>query len=228
MITSTRNAAVTSVVRNGCDRPVGEHYYSLVHWLRTVGDASGVAPKTIGITSCANGAGVSTVAANLAIAAAQISHEPVLLLDLSGARPELAKRSGKSGAADLREAPDDVSQYGERIEPSPIANLSLLVANFPRDVRALEMDFAKGNDLVGTLENDFGFIVVDLPTVESSLCFVTAGLLSGVLLVMEAERTRSDTAARAKQRLIDARANVLGIILNKHPQHLPNWLESRL
>ena len=79
-----------------------------------------------------------------------------------------------------------------------------------------------------SLENDFGFIVADLPTVESSLCFVSAGLLSGVLLVMEAERTRSDIAARANQRLVDARANVLGIVLNKHPQHLPNWLEARL
>jgi Mrp family chromosome partitioning ATPase len=69
---------------------------------------------------------------------------------------------------------------------------------------------------------------LDLPTVESSLCFVTAGSLSGVLLVVEAERTRTETAIRAKQRLIDARASVLGVILNKHPQHMPGWLEARV
>ncbi len=228
MITPTQDAAAASIARNGCDKRVAEHYYSLVHWLRTVGDSSGTGAKSIGVTSCASGAGVTTVAANLAIAGAQISEQPVLLLDLSSARPAPATRFSLAGDLDLCDALADASQYGACVRPSPIANLSILAANSASDLQRLNIDSPKANDLLQMLGNDFGFIVVDLPTVESSLCFVTAGLLNGVLLVMEAERTRSDIAARAKQRLVDARANVLGIVLNKHPQHLPTWLEARL
>jgi Mrp family chromosome partitioning ATPase len=53
-------------------------------------------------------------------------------------------------------------------------------------------------------------------------------MLDGMLLVMESERTNPEAALRAKQRLIHANARFLGVILNKHRQHLPSWLDARL
>jgi Mrp family chromosome partitioning ATPase len=223
MITLTQRAAATTN-RNGNHARVAEYYYSLVHWIRSVGDGSGVVPKSIGITSCAPGAGVSTVASNLAIAAAQISDQPVLLLDLSSPRGYAGRATAE---ADLSEVLADVSRASEHIRPCGIDNLSVLSLNGGGGLQALSADCGKINDLVRRLEGEFGFVVVDLPTVDSSLCFVAAGSLNGVLLVMEAERTRIETAARAKQRLIDARAWVLGVVLNKHREHVPNWLEAR-
>ena len=228
MITLTQEYGGASVKRNVRDDAVAEQYYFLAHWLRPVGDTSAVASKTIGITSCARGAGVSTVASNLAAVAAQISGQRVLLLDLSTTRSALATRFGVSGDLGLQDALADDSRPGECVRTSPIANLSLLAMNEGVDQRSLSVAGGKVNDLLQALEPEFGFIVVDLPTTESSLCFATAGLLNGVLLVMEAERTHAETAARAKQRLIDARANIFGVILNKHCQHIPNWLNARL
>lgn len=228
MLTLTPSSPAVSTTRKGCGQPVAEQYYSLVHWLRAVGDISGVAPKSIGVTSCAHGAGVSTVASNLAIVAAEIGDQPVLLLDLSAARPHASRRFRMTGDLGLHEALLDPGQAACYAKPTPVANLLLLGGDGETPGQMASLDSAKMSDLMRSLESEFSFMVLDLPTVESSLCFVAAGLLNGVLLVIEAERTRMETAARAKQRLIDARANVLGVILNKYSQHLPNWLDARV
>lgn len=228
MITLTQESGSVAGKRNLRDNALAEQYYSLAHWLRPIGDMSAVGPKTIGITSCTRGVGTSTVASNLAIVAAQARDQPVLLIDLSTARSTLATRFSMLGDLGLRDALADVARPGECVKATPITNLSVLAVNETGDPRALKVDCGRLNNLLQALEREFGFIVVDLPSIESSLCFATAGLLNGVLIVMEAERTRFEAAARAKQRLIHAQANVLGVILNKYRQYIPNWLDAGL
>ena len=205
---------------------VAEQYQALVHWLQSGGNASATEPKTIGVTSCERRAGVSTVAANLAVAAARTCDRPVLLLDLSSTRPALAKRLEMAGDLGLRAALAGDSHPSECVKASPIANLSLLAVNEACAPRTLSMDGGRLHQLLRSLERDFGFIVVDLPPAESGLCFAAVGALSGVLLVMEAERTLCDAAYRAKQRLIHANAVLLGVILNEH-SHRSHWLDAR-
>jgi len=178
------------------------------------------------VTSCAKGAGASTVAANLAMAAAQTCDRRVLLLDLSSTRPALAKWLDMSGDLGLYDALAGDSHPSECAKASPITNLSLLAVNEANTPRSLKMDGGRVHQLLRSLEHDFGFIVVDLPPAQSGLCFAAAGALSGVLLVMETERTNCDAAYHAKQRLIHANAALLGVILNEH-SHRSNWLDSK-
>ena len=213
---------------SGFGPAVDDEYYALVHWIRSVGDASVLMPKAIGVTSCASGAGVSTVASSLAVAAARTTDRGVLLLDLSITRRRHSNRLAKSTDMSLPEALADTSQVCKSARLSPVPNLSLFSIDLTDQSEAVNVDSGKVNELLRGIEDDFGFIVVDLPPVDSSMCFVTVGSLDGVLLVMESERTHTETAIRAKQRLVDARATVLGVILNKHKQHLPSWLDRRL
>ena len=76
--------------------PVAEYYRALVHRLRALKGADRLAAISIGVTSCDRGVGVSTIAGDLAIAAAQSSEGTVLLLDLTGTRPQLATHSAWS------------------------------------------------------------------------------------------------------------------------------------
>ena len=39
---------------------------------------------------------------------------------------------------------------------------------------------------------------------------------------------RYEVASRAVQRLLQAHASVLGVVLNKRPQHIPEWLYKRI
>jgi Mrp family chromosome partitioning ATPase len=194
---------------------VQEQYYGLFHWLQSIGTPAVSDAKTIGVTSCGPRAGVSTVAANLALAAAAAGKQPVLLVDLSGSHSLLADRLNMSGDLGLRAALASDARPAECVKESPVANLHLLAA---RDAAAdsLSMDVGRLQQLLGRLESDYRFIVVDLPPADSALCFAVAGAMSGVLLVMDTDQTRYEAALRAKQRLLYANAALLGVILNEH------------
>ncbi len=225
MTTLTRESAAAG--RDVGGGIVAEQYHALVHWILSSDDPGAVEAKTIGITSCPRGAGASTVAANLSVAAAQVCDRPVLLLDLSSMRSVLAMRMSVSGELDLPEATAADSYPGQHVTASPIPNLSLLTVNEAGAPETFSTDGCKLNDLLRELERDFGFIVVDLPPTDSGLCFAIGRLLNGVLLVVEAERTDGDAAVRAKQRLIRANTAVLGVILNKYSGDLPNWFAAK-
>lgn len=224
MITLTQDAAPASTTRSASGS-VAEQYLALVQALRPAGSRADTA-ATVGVTGCARQAGVSTVAANLAAAAARAG-ERTLLIDLSSARPALASRLAMSGDLGLREALAGAPP-AECVKASPIPNLSLLAVNSADDSRVLCVDADRVHQLLRSLERDFGFIIVDLPAADSGVCAATAGMLDGVLLVMESERTNPEAAMRAKQRLIQANAKLLGAILNKHRRHIPAWLDARL
>lgn len=224
MITLTEEQIRTSAARAGRIVPVAAQYYAMAHWLRSPAGAAPEGARIVGITSCSPGAGVSTVAQQLATAAAQAGDQPVLLFDLSRA----AVGWSWSAATRMSQLPGGLLPLQEQVEPTAIGNLSQLVVDSRRHDAIGQLNRDDLRDLLSTLESDFSFIVVDLPTANSEFCIATAGLLHGVVLVMEAERTHAQAAAQAREHLVHAQANVLGAILNKRPQHLPGWLASRL
>jgi Mrp family chromosome partitioning ATPase len=205
-------APVSAAEREGL---LAEYYFDLFDWLRSNVDLAGLPLKSIGVTTCAAGAGASTVAWNLAVVAAERSDRPVLLADLS--RLEKDRASDQATPAGLAAA---VRNPGDWVTASGIANLSLLTVGDPRSGQELSVDYGNVGDFLRSLQTDFGMLIVDLPTTESSLCFGAAGSVDGVLFVIEAEETPRDLAERAVRRLSYAHANVLGIILNKCPRHI--------
>lgn len=234
MITLTQDSAKASTRRGGSGGAVVEKYYALARWLRPEQDlsANGHAPnepKSIGITSCVHGAGVSTVAANLAVAAARTSERPVLLVDFSGRPSSLVNRLCSTGTGrGLLAALNETAPLADCVMATCEPNLSYLGG---ADLARSQLSSMEGNrivELLRTLETKFSFVIVDLPPTDSGLCFSTVGTLDGVLLVMDGQRTLSAPAARAKQRLIHANAAVLGIILNHDSRDLPRWLDARL
>jgi len=197
-----------------------EDYYVLIQTLRA-GGMSALAPRSVGVTCCTGDAGVSAIAGNLAKAAAEFSEQPVLLLELSG----LASSPRPSGGEDsYRQKP----VLAEVARPTALANLFVLRGEDLQEELLWSADLNAIDSLIRSAEDEFGYVVVNLPATDSSICYQAAGLLNGVLLVVEAERTRIESATRAKNRLIHAQANLLGVVLNNNPQHLPKWLQDRL
>ena len=68
-------------------------------------------------------------------------------------------------------------------------------------------------------------MVFDMPA-AGRLGFLVrlASLVDGVLLVVEAERVRWEVARRPIEQLTRANVHLLGAVLNKRRQHVPNWL----
>jgi Mrp family chromosome partitioning ATPase len=184
--------------------------------------------KSVGVTSCHPGAGVSTVAANLAVAAAQTGTTPVVLVDLSGQASRLGEKLSLDGDLGLLHALGGAVSAGECVRATAIENLSLLGLGRGESASLSSFDGKGIVELLYELERDFSFVVIDLPPADSGLCFSLAGVLNGVLLVMDGQSTPSHLAARAKHRLHHANAALLGVILNNHACDLPNWLDARI
>ncbi len=82
--------------------------------------------------------------------------------------------------------------------------------------------------LFATLRERFDIVVVDSPPVhKSSYSLVIARQADGVVLVVEATRTRWPVAKSAKHTIVKAGGNVVGMVLNKRRAYIPSLFYRR-
>ncbi|MBV9760561.1 MAG: hypothetical protein JO340_08355 [Acidobacteriaceae bacterium] len=70
---------------------------------------------------------------------------------------------------------------------------------------------------IGEVKEEFDYVLIDAPAIVSSPDAVVLGQVTdGLILVVEANYTRRETARLAKETLDAAKVTVLGAILNNH------------
>ena len=73
------------------------------------------------------------------------------------------------------------------------------------------------------------WIIFDAPQINAYDDPITlASKVDGVVMVVEAEKTRWQVAQLAKQRIENGKGKILGVVLNKRQFHIPDWLYKRL
>jgi Mrp family chromosome partitioning ATPase len=181
--------------------------------------------RALGIIGCAGGEGVSTLAAALAAEAAATLREPVLLADAHFDRPAAHRLLGVRPGPGLADALRDGLRLTDLVQRTAVPFLSVLAAG----ADPVSADDAPGPaGLVETLRDEFALVVWDLPPVAARpLSAEFAPHLDGLVLVVEAEHTSVETVRRASDRLT-GRARLLGVVLNKRPTHVPDWLSQFL
>jgi len=79
--------------------------------------------------------------------------------------------------------------------------------------------------LFGKLRQQFDFILIDSPpATRSAVGLALAHKTDGVLLVVEADKTRWAVARHVKNQIIQAHGNILGVILNKRRYYIPSFI----
>lgn len=184
---------------------------------------------TVGVTSCSRHAGVTSVSLSLAAAAAREIRGDVLLVDANFDSPGVgaAVRAPASvGFADLLTG--EAEDWKELVH-SAGEQLDVLPSGSERARRDLSVHRPSYRDLLDDFARHYELIVLDLPmATEVTACFPLGRELLGVLLVIEAERTRNQAAARATKQLRQADVAVLGAVFNKRRQHVPDWIYRRI
>ncbi|GJL59315.1 MAG: tyrosine protein kinase [Nitrospirales bacterium] len=79
------------------------------------------------------------------------------------------------------------------------------------------------------VQKQFDYILIDSPPISSShdglaLC----SMVDGVVLVIEAVKSRSHVVQSLKDKLIESGGNILGIAFNKQKRYIPDWIYRRL
>ena len=177
--------------------------------------------RSLGVISCYDNEGTSTVASHLAAVAAEV--QQVLSIDANGPRRL------------VHAAMQDVSGRGIGSKGDTPTNAQM-VQQSPADSTAVLSERGKvGNptidetrSLLQSLSSEFDLLVVDLPSLNVTGALEWAPLLDGIVLVVESERVRWQMAARRIGMLEETGAHVLGTVINKRRDYIPSWLYNRL
>ena len=211
---------------------VRQYYEALRDRVLLSVDGSSKPSCILALTSCLSDEGVSTVAANFAVTLARHAQGSVLLVDANLRRPSVHRIFGVKISPGLLDILVDDRRNREIIHSSSAGNLSSSAGNLfvlSSGRRAVDLSRLYRSqvfrDLVDRWKRQYRFVVFDIPAVsEDSSAVHLASLVDGVILVVEAERVRWQVAQRAKERLLEAKANVLGVVLNKRRFPVPGWL----
>jgi protein-tyrosine kinase len=207
------------------------HYRALVQRIQAANMAAPASQpmETIGVTSCARGAGVSTVAFNVAVAAARADIGPVLLVDSDVTKQVNRRLVPVTPTLGLADALAGAVGPMDCVVNMPIENLSIVAGRGKAKHDDLIFDPFKTAELLNEYKCLFKLLIVDIPAPTGLNGSVyLAGKLDGVVLVIESELSDGRIALRTKHQLIEANANLLGVVLNKQRKHVPSWLYNLL
>jgi capsular exopolysaccharide synthesis family protein len=153
----------------------------------------------------------------------------VCLVDANLRAPSLHQLFGvlqAPGLADATVRPGSIKNFAARIAGG---NLWLVPSGSP--TAAAQGLFASGElrSRVEELKREFDYVLIDTPPVSSNGDAVVLGQMAdGVILVVEANSTRRETARIVKETFEGARIKLLGAILNNRTFPIPEALYRKL
>jgi protein-tyrosine kinase len=215
-------ATTTSAVYQ---RP-GAEYFDALLWrlFEHREDADGVG-YLFGVTGCARQSGVSTVAANLAIRAADHGLGPVLLVDANDHHPKLQRLFGTKASIGVADVLAGQTSLPAAVQPTRVPGLQLLPLGTAGLLNRIRADQSRTEGLVAELRETYSLVLVDLPgACQMSHAHGLAHALDGAVLVIRSERTGRGSANQCMRRLAHDGIHVVGAVLTDQHTYLPSWL----
>lgn len=173
--------------------------------------------RTLMVTSPAAGEGKSTTIANLAVTMAQ-SGRRTIVVDTDLRRPALHELFGAQMSPGLTDAM--MAAAGELpLQKTAVENLWLLSSGpkppNPADLLGAE----RMAQIIAQLTEQADIVLFDAPPVMAAADAAILGArVDGVLLVIQAGKTRRDHSERARETLEKSRAHVVGAALTNAPK----------
>lgn len=170
--------------------------------------------KTLLATSTAPDEGKSTTLANLAVTIAQ-AEQQVILVDCDLRRPSLHSLFGLPNEEGLTSVILEQGDGPLPLQSTTVPGLSLLSSG-PLPPRPADLLGSRRMEaLIERLRAEADMVLFDTPPVIAVTdAAVLASRLDGVLLVLQAGKTRRDRAREARRLLEKVKANIIGVVLN--------------
>jgi Mrp family chromosome partitioning ATPase len=185
--------------------------------------------KIIQFIGSRKGEGTSTVIRELALLAATKIGKSVLLLDADRFHPTHQRYfdiEPTPGWQDAIKNYDLISKAFHQIQDHPlfVSPSANSYCSTPEIFDSITLtDFWKN------IWERFELILIDSPPLATSPDgLAIAPKVHGVVIVLEAEKTRWTVAKNIKERIGKVGGNVLGIVLNKRQYHIPQFIYDRL
>ena len=182
----------------------------------------------IAVTSAHRGAGVTHVAANLAVAIARRKSARVVLADLDLARPDLSARFGIKAPGPL--PPVLLGEVAPMVQPLRVAGNLALVLNeqrvaSPASILGEHSAREALDDLERMLQPDI--MLIDLPPlIEGDAALSILPAMDGVLLVADGTTTTRRDLQQC-ERALEGKTRLVGLVLNRAEDATRRWWRRR-
>ena len=184
--------------------------------------------KVIQFMSAQEEEGTSTIVEELAKVAALKYNKSVLLLDA-----DLRKLDQEPFNITLEHSLEETIRAGDPVDKAlyQIANSSLFLSRLFKGSGSIRqfLDPSGIDDLLEKLRTRFDFIFIDSPPENVfSIGLATSTSVNGVILVLDAEKTCLDAAKNITDKITKNGGKVLGVVVNKQRNHIPEFISKRI
>jgi capsular exopolysaccharide synthesis family protein len=175
------------------------------------------------------GEGASTIACEFGMMTAKKLNKSVLILDADQQNPQqhlLAGITPEYGWEDLLNNGGDLDKVIYQVKGS---SLSICPVS-PNVVITRDLfDSPRMGDLWNSLKDHFDLVIVDSPPATTSPDGIAISRhVDGVVLVLEAEKTRWPVVDKARETIEKNGGKLLGIVLNKRQYYIPDFIYKRM
>lgn len=171
--------------------------------------------KTLAVTSCMPNEGKSMTAANLAVVLTQAG-KSVLLLDCDMRNPTVHKNFGLSNKLGISSCISMDTPLSAAVQATKVDNLYALTSGVipPNPSELLGSEQMK--NVLQRAKEQYDYVLIDTPPVMPVTdALIVSRFVDGMILVIASAEIKVEMARDVKNQLVNAGANILGVVLNK-------------
>lgn len=171
--------------------------------------------QTIALTSCTPNEGKSTTVANLAVVLTQAG-KSVLLIDCDMRNPTVHKNFNLSNKVGLSSCISMGTALSDAVQKTSIEGLYALTGGVipPNTSELLGSEQMK--NVLQRAKEQYDYVLIDTPPVMPVTDALIVGrFVDGMILVIASAEVKVEMARDVKNQLVNAGANILGVVLNK-------------
>jgi Mrp family chromosome partitioning ATPase len=180
-------------------------------------------PRVVLLLASHPGEGTSTVAVQLAVTLAHDARQRVLLVDLNVVRPSLGTGPGWLAALmpnSTRFVRGSEDESGVQLDVLPVPDEARQAGLFVP---------AMAREMIESMAPRYDWILLDSPpALETPEAASLGTLADGVVVVIQAGRTKQPVVTRTVDLLRKAGARILGTVLNRRRLEIPGFIYRRL
>jgi capsular exopolysaccharide synthesis family protein len=178
------------------------------------------------ITSSHRGEGKSTISSHLALTVARFKGKKSLIVDADLRRPRLHEIFGVPREPGLLECLEGKLDPLKAVKDTPVENLKVIPAGARVSSPAHLFEGELLADIFKKIRFYYDIVIVDsAPVIPVSDPMLISSEVDGVILVLLAGKTPRNVVMRARDILLDANANLLGVIVNNLSEVLPYYYD---
>lgn len=171
--------------------------------------------QTIALTSCTPNEGKSTTLANLAVVLTQAG-KSVLLIDCDMRNPTVHKNFNLSNKVGLSSCISMGTALSDAVQKTSIEGLYALTGGVipPNPSELLGSEQMK--NVLQRAKERYDYVLIDTPPVMPVTdALIVSRFVDGMILVIASAEVKVEMARDVKNQLVNAGANILGVVLNK-------------